>query len=189
MSDSDKGSGARLSETDTIGAKIIRMESPLPGDHRFYPLIGRVASEWTHFERILDEIIRDIADIPEGIALCITGQMMGATPRFKTIDALGKHVGLSEALLKKFRRLKQKNYDVVEFRNRVVHDPWFRVREFDDEGIETESVTQLKSSPPGPATITEPEITETIRKIKNLIIQTAQIGKEVRDELQTLRGK
>src|SRR4051812_10953844 len=28
--------------------------APLPAEHSFYALVGRVASEWSHFEHILD---------------------------------------------------------------------------------------------------------------------------------------
>jgi hypothetical protein len=121
--------------------------------------------------------------LTEDVALCITGQMMGATPRFKAIEALGKHVGISEELLKRARKLKGSQYEVAEDRNRVVHDPWFYIRE---QG-EGDSVRQLKASPPGYVHASEAEITETISRIRNLIIQAANLQIEFKRELHTLR--
>jgi hypothetical protein len=109
MPDSDDNrpvAGRAVVYENSAGEIFIKTQSSLPGDHPYYALIGRVASEWTHFEHILDEIIRDISQIHENVALCITRQKMGATPRFKAIEALTKYVGLPESLLKKTRGLK-----------------------------------------------------------------------------------
>ena len=101
---------------DIIGNQLIRIQTVLPKESPYYKMIGRVASYWTHFEHLLDEIIWDMARVPEDIGICITGQMIGATFRFKAIDALGNHVGVSKELLDKAAQLKRRQYTVVEQR-------------------------------------------------------------------------
>ena len=168
-----------------IGDQILRIQTVLPKESPYYKAIGRVASYWTHFEHILDEIIWDISQVPEDIAICITGQMMGATPRFKAIDALGKHVGLPKELLKKATNLKGRQYDVAEDRNRVVHDPWYYVRE---QG-KADAVTQLKASPPGHAPASEDEINDLIQRIRKLIIEAAELQVEFARAMYALRSR
>jgi hypothetical protein len=169
------------------GDRLIRHESSLPGDHPYYALIGRVAAEWTHFEHMLDEIIWNLAQIPDDTALCITGHIMGATPRFKMIESLGKYFGVPEELLKRARQLKQLQYEVGELRNRVVHDPWFVVSWTAADGAPR--TTQLKSTPPGHAEIPKEDVEQTIIRIRSLVIQAAHLGIAFRETLYTLRNK
>jgi hypothetical protein len=169
----------KLGETHTVS------QISLPGDHPYYALIGRVASEWTHFEHILDEIIWDIAEIPENIALCITGQIMGATPRFKMIEALGKHLKLPEELLREAKKLKGAQYEIAEQRNRIVHDPWFEVREKNGAGL----TTQLKSSPPGYEAMSREDIQATLDHIRRYVVHAANLQVKFRKTLHALREK
>ena len=169
---------------NSTGEIFLKIRSSLPGDHHYYALIGRVASEWTHFEHILDEIIWDVSQIPEDVALCITGQMMGATPRFKAIEALTRYAGLPKSLLKKTHALKAQNYAVVEQRNRIVHDPWFLVS---DSNPDNDSITQLKASPPGHVPVSKAEIEKTIRQIRNLVVQAGNLQIDFKRELYILR--
>lgn len=168
-----------------IGDRILRIQTVLPKESAYYKFIGRVASYWTHFEHILDEIIWDMALIPEDVAICITGQMMGATPRFKAINALGKHLGVSKEILDKTEQLRGRHYNVSEQRNRIVHDPWFYVREVG----KVDSVTQLKASPPGHEPASEQEIIELIARIRRLIIEAAELQVDYARELYALRTK
>lgn len=51
----------------------------LPADHSFYTLVGRVASEWSHFEHTLDLTIWELArwgtdGFTDQTAACITAQ-------------------------------------------------------------------------------------------------------------------
>jgi len=170
---------------NSSGETFIKIHSGLPGNHPFFVLIGRVASAWTYFEHILDEIIWNISQIPEDLALCITGQIMGATPRLKIIEALCKYLGLPEPLLKKAKKLKELQYGVAEQRNRIVHDPWFLVR----EPFGPIQTTQLKSSPPGHQEVTENEIRKTLTKIEALAAQAANLQLEFRETLYALRQK
>lgn len=184
---SDKPSTKSIMPSEIIG-EITKIQSPLPGDHPYFALIGRVASEWTHFERVLDEIIRDIGDLPEDIALCITGQIMGAAPRYKAIEALGKHIGLSASTIKKVRQLKNNTFEVAEKRNRIVHDPWFQVLEFEEES-ETEKITQLRSSPPGEKPVSEADVEITIKQIRACVREAALLHADIQQELHTLQNK
>jgi hypothetical protein len=61
-----------------------------PSDDPIYALIGRVASTWSHLEHILDEIIWDLVGIEASRVACITGQIIGATNRYRAITSLIK---------------------------------------------------------------------------------------------------
>ena len=38
----------------TAGSTDFNTHTPLPTDHIFYNMVGRVASEWSHLEHVLD---------------------------------------------------------------------------------------------------------------------------------------
>jgi len=188
MSDNNKPSAGRVDVYENVQSEtLLRIQQSLRGDHPYLQLIGRVASEWTHFEHILDQIIWALAGIDENIAICITGQMIGATLRFKAIDALGKHLGISQELLTKTNRLKNDNYAVVEGRNRIVHDPWFVVMEPTGDRNYTSTTGQLKSSPPGHVSKTQQEIWDVLLNIRSLITKVSELQVEFMQEIYSLR--
>lgn len=175
MTDSEKSAAGRVDLFESVrGETVIRIQTSLAGNHPHLALIGRVASEWTHFENILDEIIIHLLEIPEEIALCITRHIMGATPRFKMIESLGKLRGVDEEKFKKLRRLKSDQYETSEHRNRIVHDPWFDVQIGPNENAQT---NQLKTR--GLIPVSEKEINETIEAIKDLIRRAAELQVEI----------
>lgn len=162
------------------------VRTPLPKEHPFYALIGRVASNWTLFEHTLDLIIWDLAKIPQPTAVCLTGQMMGATTRFKIIEALGRQIGLSKSDLQPVRTLKTSHYEVIEKRNRIVHDPWFMTFDTDD-GTSIGEVSQWKVS--GHTKVDESEIQETLDRIQGLIDSARNLRRDLLEAESALRGK
>jgi hypothetical protein len=50
-------------DRSTFFAPRVTIHGPLPEDHPFYALVGRVASEWAHLEHILDTTIWDLLGI------------------------------------------------------------------------------------------------------------------------------
>lgn len=115
-----------------VGQEIgFRIHEPLPAEHPFYALVGRVASEWAHLEHILDLVIWDlagwgIASIPNNRLATITSQIMGVPPRCKVIIALGRTHNLDyKTYLKPFAVLMNDSYSVADWRARWIHDPWY----------------------------------------------------------------
>ena len=114
------------------GEFTVQIHTPLPDEHNFYAVVGRVASEWSHLEHILDLIIHDLANsrsrgvLPANVLACVTSQIMGVGPRCKVIILLGGHCRLdNKTLLKPFRTLMSDSYTVADERARFVHDPWY----------------------------------------------------------------
>jgi hypothetical protein len=185
MPDDDKSVAGHADFFENIkGDSIVRISTTLGGNHPHLPLIGRVASEWTHFENILDEIIIELSEIPEEIALCITRQIMGATPRFKMIESLGNLKEVDTDLLRKARKLKSDQYETGEQRNRIVHDPWLVVQEAGRRN-EAPETTQLNTA--GYTPVPESEIIKTIDSIKDLIRRAAELQIEFRARPRTSR--
>lgn len=87
--------------------------------------IGEVAYEWAHLEHILDTIIWKMAGVEPPKGACLTAQIMGVAPRYRTIISLAKLLGLPEKVVKQANKLMSETYDVSEHRNRIVHDPWY----------------------------------------------------------------
>lgn len=176
MSAEDRSAAGRVDAFESVtGELLLRIQTSLAGNHPYLTLIGRVASEWTHFENILDDIIINLSDLPDDTALCITRHLMGAAPRFKMIESLGKLRGVPESILKKARKLKSDQFETGEHRNRIVHDPWFVVQVHGSESIETK---QLKAT--GYEPVSEKEIYEVIEHIKSLIARAADLQIEFR---------
>lgn len=104
-------------------------DRPLPDDHPMQRLIGRVATEWANLEHSLDIVIWSLLGGSKRAAACVTSQLMGATPRFRSVIALVKMSLLDDEMKKEliqhFERLLNKTYGVADKRNRIIHDPWF----------------------------------------------------------------
>ena len=58
---------------------------PLPEDHPFYALVGRVASEWAHLEHIIDLTIWKLLDVDDRLGACLTAQYPGVGHRLVTM--------------------------------------------------------------------------------------------------------
>ena len=164
----------------------LSIRGSLPPDHPCHALIGRVASAWTQFEYMLDLVVWDMGNLNRETGVCITGQMMGATGRFKAIEALGRKVGLGTETLEKFRKLRNQHYEIAEQRNRIVHDPWFVVLESDD-GTMTGGVSQMKVAGDTPVNTTQVE--ETIQRIETLTGRVSKLRGELSVELHALRNR
>jgi hypothetical protein len=93
----------------------------------FYELIGRATSAWARLEHTLDLIIWDLVGAPSETIACITAQIIGATNRHKTIEALLKQRKSPQLgkLVEKVDALKKRTYGPNEDRNRIIHDPWY----------------------------------------------------------------
>ena len=105
--------------------------TPLPPDHPFYALVGRVASEWSHLEHILDLTIWDLArwkteGFTDEIAACLTAQIGGIPGRCNAIESLGILRGLDDAtIIKPVRKLRQEAHSPADNRARMIYDAWF----------------------------------------------------------------
>jgi hypothetical protein len=112
----------------TVQGYMRTFSRPAP-DHQIYPLIGQVASEWAHFEHMLDRLIWQLAEVEDVRGACITAQLMGIWPRFNTIKALLTHRSTAEPQLKPFIKASTEISnccrDLSEDRNRIIHDPWY----------------------------------------------------------------
>jgi hypothetical protein len=97
----------------------------LPEKHPFYLLVGRVASEWSHLEHILDTTIWNLLNIQHMLAACVTSQIMGVGPRCKAIITLGHARNLPDECMKPYGRLMGDSYKHADWRARYIHDLWF----------------------------------------------------------------
>ncbi len=104
---------------------------PPPSEHAIYNLIGRVAAGWSNLEHELDRIIWLLLPAISPEAGCVTSQLMGATPRYRTIIAqlTLKQRQTSDSHFEKFisrtNSLMQDTYQPQEQRNRIIHDAWY----------------------------------------------------------------
>jgi len=112
--------------SDSLSARAYERLSP---DHDCYRLIGRVAEEWAQLEHALDEIIWELSGVSPYFGSCITGQMIGVTPRFRAVIALATAKGLAVHKIEEVRVLMNDTYNPQDQRNRIVHDPWYLDKE------------------------------------------------------------
>jgi hypothetical protein len=182
-----------ITASDSLGVRIeelppaIRMFERLPDDHPFYGIVGRVASEWSHVEHILDAIIWKLAGTGQNKAACITSQIMGVGPRCKAIHNLCKLHGLQASTLKKIRALMSDSYPIADLRARVVHDPWYI-----DTG--TESPGQFRAMPYsdpqyGHLDISKMEIEATLIAIHKIRDQATNLRKQIHAEFEALHKR
>jgi hypothetical protein len=183
-----------VSATGHVGSLAVQAYGPLPDDHPFYNMVGRVASEWSHLEHVLDQIIWDLLLsrtkewFPVNALACVTAQIMGVGPRCKAIISLAAHCELNESrVIKPFRSLMGASYQLADQRARIVHDPWY---------IETGSgaPAQFRAMPYsdpkyGFTEITGTEINNLIEAIRDLQKRASGLWRTVKDELSTSAKK
>lgn len=97
-----------------------------PEDHPVYAKIGRVASDWSHVEHLLDVIIWDLTGPNRRETTCLISQFNGHYARFEAILALLEQKGLlTKELRRKIKRVSGDCGPAGQKRNRIVHDAWF----------------------------------------------------------------
>jgi hypothetical protein len=89
---------------DTASFKV-SIRTPIPEHHPALHLIGQVASEWALLEHTLDQIIWSLANVQRDLGACVTGQIVGATPRFNAIIALSTRRMADKAAIGRVREL------------------------------------------------------------------------------------
>lgn len=97
-----------------------------PDDHPIYSKIGRVVSDWSHVEHVLDLIIWELTGGDERAVAASTAQMNGAHPRAMAIISLLQVRGMLDAKLTSFiENFRGACSTTGNYRNRIVHDAWF----------------------------------------------------------------
>jgi hypothetical protein len=91
----------------------------------YHAYVGRIASVWAMLEFRIDQLLWLLANVDQTSGACLTSQMMGTTPRLRSLRALMELRGSSPELIKKVKSLTGSIIIPQEERNRVVHDPWF----------------------------------------------------------------
>lgn len=167
------GMAAGTSSAAAVGTFFLQP----PEDHPVYAVIGRIAAEWSQLEHMLDYIIWNLADLQPPMGSCITGQMMGVTPRFKAISALSMHRGLPSGLLDRLQSLSGKTFQVQERRNRIIHDAWYV------EGV-TNRTSQFRSKTPkeinyGVQHVEQAWIDQTIALIRQRVQDTQELRRDI----------
>jgi hypothetical protein len=156
----------------------------LPEEHPFYALVGRVASEWSHLEHILDTTIWGLLGTSEELTACVTSQIMGVGPRCKAIMTLGFARKVPENTLTPYRKLMGASHTTADWRARFVHDPWY---------IEagSEDASQFRAMPYvdmrfGKHDIDKTELEATIQRIRDLQNRASDLRKDVLSAFEAL---
>ncbi len=169
-----------LQDIHTLGTTVPQLElkslCPLPANHEFYTLIGRVAAEWARLEHLLDEIIWSLSGIDQKLGSCITGQLVGQYGRFSAIHALAVALGAEKKILDRIVTMSGKCGELSKKRNRFVHDAWYLTQE--------DQVEQFKSFSPkdgifGINEVSEAYAEETITRIRDKVKEVEDIWREL----------
>jgi hypothetical protein len=100
-----------------------------PDDHPIFHLIGRVAASWSALEHVLDRIIWTLLGVISAKGACVTSQLMGSTPRYRTIIAqltLRKSMEPQfEKYITRVHSLMNATYEPQDKRNMIIHDSWY----------------------------------------------------------------
>ncbi len=102
----------------------ISLYEPLPDDYPAYALIGRVASEWAHYEVILDMAVQVLEKLDGPIGASGKSQVRAALIQISSIKKLAQKRGCLSEIEKDVEALEEGTRDPQEQRNRIIHDPW-----------------------------------------------------------------
>jgi hypothetical protein len=167
-------SGSLQEDNDRVHGTIMVFSKP-PDDHEIYNLIGRVASEWSHLEYLLDQTIWEAARLTQHEGHCITGQIVGPTPRLYALIALLLFHKVDAKLVERAREFAGQFSPTYEKRNRIVHDPWYTQ-------VSTDDVYQYKGMARG-------ELAKKDTTNLNLGIQVTLNVDEARELIESIKRK
>jgi hypothetical protein len=158
-----------------------------PANHPIYTQIGIVANQWSGLERILDIAIGHLLDVPHPLAACLRAQITGLHNRVEAIKALLIVRDLDPKLLKKLEEFSNKCRDPQEWRNRIVHDPWYL-------DLKTKSTAQWKSLPRkdlryGMKPVDQAYITKTLERIPQCFEAARKLNDQIYAALQASKEK
>src|SRR3954467_10829696 len=80
---------------------LVMVSDPPPYDESFNEhmiALGRVAAMWADFEFLINESIWELANVERQVGACITAQLIGPAPRFRTLIALAHLRDANDAL-------------------------------------------------------------------------------------------
>lgn len=137
---------------------------PLPDDHPCYRLVGLVAAETARIERLIDQAICNVGEMDLRVGACLTGQMIGPTPRFNALLQLARNRGMTAAIIKQIGTVQGHSSGIFERRNRIVHDPWL---EDQATGEAHQFRGKAKAKPEfGPVPFSETNLTNELAEIR-----------------------
>lgn len=95
-----------------------------------FAAIGRVAEQWSRFERWIDVGCWSAAQVDAETGVCLTSQIAGHGRKLDAFIALVRLKGASGASIAKLNKIAADAAGLAEQRNRLVHDPWVDVGGF-----------------------------------------------------------
>jgi hypothetical protein len=160
--------------TTAVVAAVYRGLTDIPENHPLFSLIGRVAAEWTQLEHILDIIIWSLVGKHNSrVTACLTAQVQGAQAKCWAIQALLLEKGLPKSASTAVNTLLKDVHKPQNARNRIVHDPWFA--EVGGSSIARHTKMARNEWVFGIEPVTESQITQTIKDIKELQAKALQL--------------
>jgi hypothetical protein len=160
--------------TTAVVATVYRGLTDIPENHPLFSLIGRVAAEWTQLEHILDIIIWSLVGKHNSrVTACLTAQVQGAQAKCWAIQALLLEKGLPKSASTAVNTLLKDVHKPQNARNRIVHDPWFA--EVGGSSIARHTKMARNEWVFGIEPVTESQITQTIKDIKELQAKALQL--------------
>jgi hypothetical protein len=113
-----------LSELPPTDPAVLKAMDDARLGMRHYAAIGRVASQWSYFEAVIDTWLLAFANINTEIGVCFTSQMMGSRSRMDAFVALVRHLGAKKKWNARLEDFAKNVVRLSERRNRAVHDVW-----------------------------------------------------------------
>lgn len=155
----------------------ITMFKKLPEQHEFYSLVGRIASEWSHLEHVVDRTIWFMLGVEPRFGACLTSQYPALGQRCNAECSLGIAKGLKKTDVKPFKKLRGDSYKAANWRARWVHDAWL-------VDLGKDKPAQFRAMPEvdfrfGAQEISRPEMEKTLAAIRHLQTSAQEAQKSV----------
>ena len=99
----------------------VPLRKDYPQDH--LAAIGHVAVLWGYLEMEVDQMTWVAGGFDHQFAACVTAQMISIHPKLRALISLIWLRGVDEGLVKELRAFQGSVGDLVDKRNRAVHDP------------------------------------------------------------------
>jgi hypothetical protein len=159
--------------------------SVIPDD--YLAAIGHVANMTANLEFHIDLGIWELIGAPQQLTACVTAQMISAHPRLKAFIGLAELLGASAETIRALKSFQGDIGELVEKRNRLVHDPRMVHKKTGEIGR-----LQITAKPKvhfGFVHESATEVNDTANEIGAKVLEFARLREKTIAELAPLREK
>ncbi len=149
-----------------------------PPQHNHMELVGVVAAKWAYLEYYVDQAINMLMGGRFERTACLTANFPTIFPKLDALSALFHVHNADPKILKTVNKFKQGLYGTASRRSRIIHDPWFIMKNGDTGHVDLQQFTVTARGKPEMEMhpVPEQELLDVIGEIDGQLKRLSEIS-------------